>query len=204
MDNDKPLSIYYPEGDRSVEIIRNTVKDMFGRFVKYPLTWIAINPDMRIELRKGRYMETFQADHQIENPLVFVVTERRKKLKTELQGRPGKELAQLNDSEKYEYAKAKLFAYSGDSMPISPEVYKNVNVLLHECTFLNPNDRKYPVHSNVQEVFDLARDAGVKRLILTHFSPRYFRKEIPALIDAANTHDVVFDLVMPERVCRFD
>jgi ribonuclease Z len=203
-DNDKPLTIYYPEGDRSMGIIRKTIQEMLGRHVKYKLEWVTVNPGMTIELKKGRYMEIFKADHQIENPLTFVVTESRKKLKVDLQGRPGKELAQMSDEEKYDYSPAKLFAFSGDSMPLHPDVYRNVNTLLHECTFLDPADRKYPVHSNVQEVFDLARDASVKRLLLTHISPRYFRKDIPGLLEKVETHGIDYDVVIPERVCRFD
>ena len=166
-DNDKPLTIHYPEGDRSVGIMRKTIKDMLGRYVKYHLKWVPINPGDRVELKKGRYMEVFKADHQIENPLAFVITEDRKKLKSDLQGTPGRELAAMSDEEKYDYRPAKIFAYSGDSMPIDPEIYRNVEILLHECTFLNPDDRKYPVHSNVQEVFDLAKEAGVKRFIFS-------------------------------------
>ena len=203
-DNSKALRIYYPEGDRSMEVMKRTVKEMLGRYLKFQLEWLPINPGDKIELKKGRYMDVFKADHQIENPLSYVITEDRKKLRESLLGTPGRELAAMSDEEKYDYRPAKIFAYSGDSMPLNPDVYRDVNILLHECTFLDVTDRKYPVHSAVQEVFDLARDANVGRLIVTHISPRYFRKEIPGLLDKIDTHGIDYDIIVPERVCRFE
>ncbi len=203
-DNEKPLTIYYPDGDRSMTIMRETARKMLGNYLKFELNWEPVNPGDRIPLKKGRFMEVFQADHHVDNPLVFVVTEERKHLKPELRGTPGPELAKLSAEEKYAYANAKVLAYSGDSMPIDPDVYRKAGILIHECTFLNENDRKYRVHSSVQEVFDLARDAEVERLILAHISPRYFRRDIQRLLDKVETHDLNYECVIPERICQFD
>ncbi len=202
-DNEKPLSIYYPKGDRSVLTMKDAIMKMLGRMLKYELNWIAVEVGQQIELRKGRYMEVFRGDHKVDNPLIYVVNERRKHLKPELQGTPGQELAALSAEEKYAYHTAKIIGYSGDSMPVDPEVYRDVEILLHECTFLDIRDRKYPVHSAIQEVFDLARDANAKRLILTHISPRYFRRVIDKLVSAADSHGIPFDVVIPERVNEF-
>lgn len=203
-DTEKPLTIYFPKGDTSVHIFREAIARMLGKVVKYELNWTELDAGDRVELKKGRYLETFKGDHGTENPLIYVVNEQRKHLKEELLGTPGRELAKLSNDEKYDYHTAKIFAYSGDSMPVAPEVYRDVEILLHECTFLDARDRKYPIHSAVQEVFDLARDAGAKRLFLTHISPRYFRRVIAGLVDKADHHGIPFDVVIPDRVNEFD
>ncbi len=202
-DNLKPLAIYYPEGENGIEIFKRTITEMLGNYVRFPLEWITLTPGSRVELRKGRFMETFAARRHAERPLIYVVTEQRKRLKEELHGAPGPELAKIADKDKYDYRDVKILAYSGDSMPVDPAVYREVEILIHECTFLREDDRKYPIHSAIQEVFDLARDARVKRLILTHISPRYFRREIPELIHQAENHGIDYAWVDPDRVTEF-
>ena len=177
---------------------------MLGGYLKYKLNWHPLNPGDKVELRKGRFMECHQADHGTENPLIYLIKEKRKSLKKSLQGKPGKELAQLADDEKYDFHEAIVLAYSGDSMPLDPELYKNAAILIHECTFLKSSDRKWPIHSEVQEVFDLAKSAEVKRLILTHISPRYFNNKIDSLVEKVNHHGVKFDIVYPDKVNCFD
>ena len=203
-DTEKPLAIYYPEGDRSIERFRLALNEMLGSFVKYPISWQALNPGDRIELKKGRYMTAHQADHGTENPLLYVISEERNRLKKDLHGQPGQELAKLSDEEKYDYHKANIFAYSGDSMPVDPGIYTEADILIHECTFLSMADRKYPIHSEIQEVFDLAKEARVKQLYLTHISPRYFPKKIPGLISKAESHGISFDYFAPNRVSIFE
>ena len=202
-DNDKPLNVYYPEGDRSLNTYRRALDAMIGHFVKYPLTWTGLNPGDTVPLRKGRHLHVLRADHNVDNPLSFVIAEERKRLRPELRGTPGPELARLSNEEKHEVTRANLFAYSGDSMPLAPDCYRGAEVLLHECTFLDEADRKYPVHSAIQEVLDLARDAEVQRVILTHISPRYFRRQIPGLLEKADHHGIPCDYVVPGRLNRF-
>jgi len=55
----------------------------------------------------------------------------------------------------------------------SIEFVRDVDLLIHECTFLD-DLRDLAVqtgHSHTTPVCELARDAGVKRLVLTHFDP---------------------------------
>ena len=203
-DTEKGIDIFYPQGDRSIEILIKTVKDMLGSYLKYKLTWHPLNPGDRVQLKKGRFMECHQADHGTENPLVFLIKENRKSLKESLRGRPGRELAQLADDDKYDFHEAIVLAYSGDSMPLKAELYKNASILIHECTFLKASDRKWPIHSEVQEVFNLAKEAQVKRLILTHISPRYFNHKIDPLVEKVNQHDINFDIIYPDKVNCFD
>src|SRR5882672_7448229 len=68
---------------------------------------------------------------------------------------------------------------SGDTRPAQPlaQASKGADLLVHEATF-SEEDRaraRETGHSTAREAAQLARDAGVARLVLTHISPRYNR-----------------------------
>lgn len=60
---------------------------------------------------------------------------------------------------------------------------KDATVLVHEATFLHdlqPHARKFG-HATAQEAAQVAQQAGVDQLILTHISSRYLAHEMPLL-----------------------
>ncbi len=71
--------------------------------------------------------------------------------------------------------------YSGDCAPSKrlTKHAKNADLLIHEGMF--DDDRKQEaierLHSTVGDAAQIARDAGVKQLVLTHISPRYSNKD---------------------------
>jgi ribonuclease Z len=71
--------------------------------------------------------------------------------------------------------------YSGDTRPSRTLVrfFAGVDLLIFESTFASrDSDRAVErKHSTAVEAAELAREAGVKRLVLTHFSARYRRTD---------------------------
>ncbi|MFX0093034.1 MAG: ribonuclease Z [Candidatus Hodarchaeota archaeon] len=76
--------------------------------------------------------------------------------------------------------------YSGDTRPCKNvlQASKNATVLIHEATFLDEHHAKERGHTSAGEAARLAKQAGVKYLILTHFSNRH-AKELEILLDTA-------------------
>jgi ribonuclease Z len=63
--------------------------------------------------------------------------------------------------------------YSGDTEPCENivKISENADLLIHDATFVEVKEDR--MHSGAKEAAELAKKAGVKNLILTHFSRRY-------------------------------
>ena len=77
---------------------------------------------------------------------------------------------------------------SGDTRPCATliEAARGADLLVHEATFASEEREraKETGHSTAAEAATVARDAGVRRLVLTHISPRYTR-DAPELLEEA-------------------
>ena len=67
--------------------------------------------------------------------------------------------------------------YTGDTrpQPTTVDYARNADLLIHEATFADEEEdrARETEHSTAREAAEIARDAGVARLALTHISPRY-------------------------------
>jgi ribonuclease Z len=99
--------------------------------------------------------------------------------------------------------------FSGDTAPCQAvEAFaENADLLIHEATFTDgERDRaRQTGHSTARQAAELARDAGVRLLALTHLSTRFFPREIRAEAKAVHPDTIVprdFDAIevpFPER-----
>lgn len=114
-----------------------------------------------------RYVQPFRTKHvATEVSFGYHIFEVRRKLKEEFQGLDSKVIARLvkekgRDFVTREYHK-KILTISGDSLALDPEEVEGTELLIHECTFLDPRDRRYKNHASIDEVMETVKKAGVK------------------------------------------
>ena len=82
----------------------------------------------------------------------------------------------------------RIVVYSGDTRPCESilEASRDADLLIHDCSFANEMTdwAKESKHSTAGEVGVLAKEAGVRRLVLTHISSRYAADVEPILKDS--------------------
>ncbi len=184
--NEKPLTIIYPERSRGVQAARDLLGTSYSDVV-FPLNWIAATPGTSIPLGKGRTLEAFAVRHVPDEPaLGYRVVETKRRLKREFVSMSQAEVeAAARDGRRdalLEEIAHVRFAHSGDAMPIDPALVTDADLLVHDATFLEEPDRKYPIHATTEEALEVGRVANVKTLVLYHLSIRYDRATaLPAL-----------------------
>jgi len=184
--NEKPLTIIYPERSRGVQAARDLLGTSYSDVV-FPLNWIAATPGTSIPLGKGRTLEAFAVRHVPDEPaLGYRVVETKRRLKREFASMSQAEVeAAARDGRRdalLEEIAHVRFAHSGDAMPIDPALVADADLLVHDATFLEEPDRKYPIHATTEEALEVGRVANVKTLVLYHLSIRYDRATaLPAL-----------------------
>jgi ribonuclease Z len=183
---DKPLTIVFPEGSTGVQAAREWLGRAYAGVV-FPLNWVAAAPGTQLPLGKNKQLEAIRVRHTAnEAALGYRVIETRKRLKPQFASMTQAEIEAAaragNRDDLLEDVSHVVFAHSGDAMPIDPAVVSGADVLVHDATFLNEPDRREPIHATTEEALDVARQAGVKTLVLYHLSIRYDRATaIPTL-----------------------
>ncbi len=213
-DKEKELTVYYPKGNYLVTEMMNFIART-NRRLSYSLEWVPLEPGDRIELLAGqlpRYVEAFPTVHvHNEISLGYNVVEVRHRLKPELAGAPQEEIVARVKAEGKEsiteYYDQKLFSYGGDSVAIKPAYVADTEVLCHDTTFLDEEDRKEYKHATLSEAIACAREARVKKeLLCFHISSRYKTKlrEIEAASGRYDGLDFKVTLVSPGRIYAVD
>ncbi|MGB9928416.1 MAG: ribonuclease Z [Methanosarcina sp.] len=203
MGRKEPLMIYGPEGTREFTELFKAL----GYFnLKYEVRGIQLKPNDVVE-GKNYIIRALETDHSIpslgyaliENPRpgrfnrekavnlgvppgpLFAVLQRGNPV--EIDGKTVKPeevmgIARLG----------RTIIYSGDTRPCKSvlEASKDADLLVHDCSFADEmaewaNESK---HSTAGEVALLAKEAGVRKLILTHISSRYTDDPGPILSDS--------------------
>lgn len=175
----KPYTIAYPAGASGVQAVRDLISALW-RGVDFPITWLPLADGESCQLSAKRALQAFAVVHTAPEPSFgYRVLESRRRLKREFADLPQGEVERLarqhgRDHVMGEHAHV-VFAHSGDAMPIDAALVADADILVHDATFLEPGDRRAPIHASAREVFDLARAANVRTLILNHLSIRYER-----------------------------
>lgn len=131
------------------------------------------------EVKRGRFLRAFHTDHTSPS-LGFVVIEKRSKLKEEFQGFPDERIRQLKQegveiTQEFEHP---LVAYMGDTAPgdfFLRDDVKNAQILITECTFLEPGHKDRAgvgKHMHVSDLVELLPKLNNENIVLTHLSRR--------------------------------
>ncbi len=183
-DTEKPLTIYYPEGNwRVLELISYIKKT--NRRLQYRLEWVPLSIGDRVEVFSGqcpRYVEAFKTVHaDNEISLGYTIIEQRRRLKPHYRDLPQEEILKLVQADKRDeiseiYLK-KLVSYGGDSVALDPRDILETDILLHDCTFLTEEEREDFKHATLSEALEVALRAHVQEAFFAmHISSRYQQK----------------------------
>jgi len=207
-----PLTVYGPPGLRE---LFGALRRIFGKLT-YGLELVELTPGDRLE-RGGYDLVTFPVAHRVQS-LGFALVERERPGRFDVDaadalGVPsGPERGLLQAGEPVTLPDGRTvtpdevlgpprsgrkIVLSGDTAP-SPtvlEAARGAEVLVHEATFLDEErDRaRETAHATALEAAELAREAEVGLLALTHLSNRYFGPEA-----AREARTIFSDTVVPK------
>ncbi len=214
-DTEKPLIVYYPEGNWRVGELMGYIKKTNPR-LQYALEWVPLSDGARVKIFSGqcdRYIQAFATVHTAgEISLGYTVVEERKRLKEPYRDLPQAEIVTLvrqgkKDAITEVYPK-KLFAYGGDSVPLNPDDVRETDILCHDTTFLVDEEREDFKHATLSEALEVALRAQVQEALFAfHISSRYKQTlgELEAkLKDEHPQLPFKVILIPPGRVFRYE
>ena len=220
---ERPLAVYGPPGLRA---LFNALKPIVGR-TAFDLSLVELEPNQEL-VRDGYRIAAFEASHGVRAYGYALVEEERlgrfdEARAIELGVRPGPDFGRLHHGKPVPGADGDVLpeqvvgparpgrkiVLTGDTAPSKMTVAAahGADLLVHEATFSDEEAERAGEtgHSTARQAAELARDAEVKLLALTHVSPRYagpdLRDEARAVFERTIVpHD--FDRVelpFPER-----
>jgi ribonuclease Z len=181
----EPPTIYVPE--HAVELVEQLLRvcQRLDRG-RQTCTLIGVRPGDEFELSREHVLQVVATRHTVPS-VGYLVWERRKKLKAELQGLSGDQIRDLRLSgvEVTEERRLPILAYTGDTAPAgldeNPALYET-RILITEMSFVAPSHRKEKIHKHGHlHLDDFVERQGRFRnelVIVGHFSTRYHDKQV--------------------------
>jgi len=214
---ERPLTVYGPPGLRS---LFNALRPIVGR-VTFEVTLVELEPNQELS-RDGYRIAAFETDHRVRAYGYALVEEERlgrfdEERARELGVRPGPAFGRLHRGEPVEGANGEVrpeqvvgparrgrkIVLAGDTAPsaMTAAAAHGADLLVHEATFGDEEaDRARETgHSTARQAAELASQAEVKLLALTHVSQRYAG---PDLRDEAR--QVFENTIVPRDFDRVD
>jgi len=152
------------------------------------VSWTPVRPEEDVTLDGDLKLKVMRNTHVPSAPGViksvsYFVVRVVRKLRPEFQGLSGEELARLGSDNVTAPVERGVLAYAGDTGVTDPDPWRGCVTLIHEATFLRPEDMEstkehVQEHSVLPDVLRMVRDASPEALILNHFSSRYEAEEI--------------------------
>jgi ribonuclease Z len=189
---EKPLTIYGPPG---LGQLVTGLRPIIGR-TAYPLATVDLEPHEEIRY-ESFLVSAFPVKHRIEAYGYAIVEDDRPGRfdvdAARALGVPdGPDFGRLQRGETVngvrpeqvmgETRSGRRIVISGDTAPCQAvEVFAHdADVLVHEATFMEDERARAreTFHSTAKQAAEIARDAGVRLLALTHLSTRYFPRDI--------------------------
>src|SRR3954447_7381648 len=216
---ERPLAIHGPPG---LKALFGTLRTVIGR-TAYPLALVELEPYEEIRF-DGFSIGSFPVRHRVEAyGYAFVEDDRPGRFDADAALRLG--VAEGPDFGRLQHGETvggvtpeqvvgdprpgRKIVLSGDTAPCQAvEVLAHgADVLVHESTFLSDERARASDtgHSTAAQAAEIARDAGVRLLALTHLSTRYFPRDVRDEARAIFPETVVprdfdaIDVPFPER-----
>ncbi len=192
--NDKPLTIVFPKDSKPMDQWIVPARDLAARRNLVNVRFFPIAAGDKMPLQNGRILEAIDVVHEKGEPcLAYRIGHQRKRLKKEYEHLDSKQIqalaSKLPRSELEEVRYECELVYSGDTERMEPSFYNGAQVLIHETSFLYPEDadKQKGIHTDLKSLLPSVRDGGVRNLILFHSSRRYeldtLKTEIQKIIE---------------------
>ena len=193
---DRPLTVHGPPG---LAAVLASLKPVVGR-TTFELRVVELEPNAEVE-RDGYRIATFAVDHGVRAQGYALIENERPGRFDEDRARelgvpPGPAFGQLQQGQPVtgadgqvlpdqvlgEPRRGRRIVIAGDTAPceMTKVVAHEADLLVHEASFMEEEAERAAEtrHSTARQAAELAREAEVRMLALTHVSPRYSGGEI--------------------------
>ncbi|WP_135303348.1 ribonuclease Z [Haloarcula amylovorans] len=209
-DREEPVAIHTPAGTRSnvTQLIEAT-----GTTPSYPVRINEVSTGDTVLNRPEYEIRAIETDHRC-TAVGYVLAEDdrkgefdREKAEEKLGIPPGPKYSKLHRGEPVEHdgrmvqpdevvgppRPGRTFVYTGDTLPTQSviEASEGADLLVHDATFAEDRrDRaQATAHSTARDAAEVAQQAGVRTLALTHISTRYAGQADTLAAEARETFD---------------